>query len=103
MIRRSAGCFGGDPIKPKPSQIEFLDKDVDHPNRIILADPVFQAFRKQRRLTAIDPLNKAPHPILPQIAARISLAGIKQAMRFYTGWVKRRHGGIILRRPLLPQ
>ena len=36
--------------------------------RIVLADPVFQAFRKQRGLTAIDPLNEAPHPILPQIA-----------------------------------
>ena len=33
-----------------------------------LADPVFQAFRKQCGLTAIDPLNEAPHPILPQIA-----------------------------------
>jgi hypothetical protein len=32
------------------------------------ADPVFQAFRKQRALPAIRPLNKAPRPILPQIA-----------------------------------
>ena len=29
VIRRPAGCFRGDPIKPKPSQIEFLDKDVN--------------------------------------------------------------------------
>jgi hypothetical protein len=28
-------------------------------NRIVLADPVFQAFRKQRGLTAIDPLKFA--------------------------------------------
>jgi uncharacterized protein (DUF2252 family) len=31
-------------------------------------EPVFQAFRKKCALTAIRPLNKAPHPILPQIA-----------------------------------
>ena len=41
-----------------------LDEDIDHANRIVLADPVFQAFRKQRGRTAIDPLND---PILPQI------------------------------------
>src|SRR6202043_3224766 len=68
MIRGSAGCFGIDPTKPKLGQIEFFDEDIDHANRIVLADPVFQAFRKQRGLTAIDPLNEAPHPILPQIA-----------------------------------
>jgi NADPH:quinone reductase-like Zn-dependent oxidoreductase len=33
------------------------------------ADPQhFQAYRKQRGLTAIRTLNEAPHPILPQIA-----------------------------------
>ena len=67
MIRGSAGCLGIDPTKPKLGQIEFFDEDIDHANRIVLADPVFQAFRKQRGLTAIDPLNEAPHPILPQI------------------------------------
>jgi hypothetical protein len=68
MIRGPAGCLRIDPTKPKPSQIEFLDKDVYHTNGIIRANPVFQAFRKQRGLTAIRTLNEAPHPILPQIA-----------------------------------
>ena len=68
MIRGSAGCLGIDPTKTKLGQIEFFDEDIDHANRIVLADPVFQAFRKQRGLTAIDPLNETPHPILPQIA-----------------------------------
>src|SRR5262245_7610969 len=45
-----------------------FDKDLDHPNRIILSDPVFQAFGKQRALAAIYPLNEALHPIPPQIA-----------------------------------
>jgi Flp pilus assembly protein CpaB len=68
MIRRPAGYLGIDPVEPKLGQIEFVDKDVDHPNRIILANPVFQAFRKQRVLTAIRPLNEAPHLIPRKIA-----------------------------------
>jgi hypothetical protein len=52
----------------KLGQIEFVDKNINHANWVVLADPVLQAFRKQRVLTAIRPFNKAPHPTLPQIA-----------------------------------
>ena len=68
MIRRTAGDLGGDPAKSKLSQFEFVNKDVDDANRVVLNDPVFQRFRKQRPLTAIRSLNETPHPILPQIA-----------------------------------
>jgi hypothetical protein len=68
MIRRPASGLRVDPAKPKIGQIEFVDKDIDDPNRIVLTDPIFQQFRKQRALTAIRPFNEAPHPILPQIA-----------------------------------
>src|SRR5215207_3309281 len=68
MIRRTAGCLGIDPAEPKLGQIEFVGKDVDHPNGIVLADPVFQASGKQRVLPAIRALNEALHPIPPQIA-----------------------------------
>jgi hypothetical protein len=44
--------------------LEFVDKDIDYANRIVLANPVFHASRKQRALLAIHPLNKALHPIL---------------------------------------
>ena len=64
----AARCFRIDPAEPVLGQIEPLDKDVNHANRIVLANPVFQAFRKQRALPAIRALNEAPHPILPQIA-----------------------------------
>src|SRR5450756_2508887 len=67
MIRRPAGYLGIDPTKPKFGQIEFIDKDVDNANRIVLADPVCHAFRKQRALLAIRPLNEALHLVLPQI------------------------------------
>jgi hypothetical protein len=47
MIRRPTGCFRIDPAKAKLAQIEFLNKNVDHANGIVLINPVFQAFRKQ--------------------------------------------------------
>ena len=53
-------------------------------------------------LTAIDPLNEAPHPILPQIT-QILWPESKQAMRFYTGWVKGRSGRSFGQSPLFPQ
>jgi hypothetical protein len=68
MIRRSAGGLGIDPAEPKSGKIEFVHKDIDYANRIVLADPVFQAFRKQRALHPIHALNEASHPIPPQIA-----------------------------------
>jgi hypothetical protein len=63
LIRRPAGYFGIYPAEPKLGKIEFAGKDVDHPNGIVPADPVFQALRKQRALTAIRPFNEAPHLI----------------------------------------
>src|SRR5438309_9176924 len=66
MIRRPTGCFCIDPAKAKLAQIEFLNKNVDHANGIVLIDPVFQAFRKQRALPTTRALNEAPHPIPPQ-------------------------------------
>src|SRR6266567_3127494 len=69
MIRRPAGRFGSNPIKPQSGEVEFVDEGIDRPNWIVAIDPILQVFRKQRRLPAIDPLNEAPHPIPPQITA----------------------------------
>src|SRR5262249_23530007 len=52
-----------DPFKTQFSEIEQIDKCVNHSNRIVLLDPVVQAFRKQCRLFAISPLNEALHSI----------------------------------------
>src|SRR5262245_29047153 len=84
MVGRPSGCLRLDPAKPKLRQIEFLDKDVDRSNGIVLADPVFQAFGKQRALPAIRALTEAPHPILPRITSRDS----HQTRRFHTARVK---------------
>src|SRR5262249_19116204 len=61
MIRRPTGCLRIDPAKAKLAQIEFLNKNVDHANGIVLINPVFQAFWKQRALPAICALNEALH------------------------------------------
>src|SRR5436190_23666253 len=84
MLGSAAPSFGIDPPDAVLSQIEPLDKDVNHANRIVLANPVFQAFRKQRALPAIRALNEAPHPTLPRIISRES----HQKRRFHTGSVK---------------
>jgi hypothetical protein len=55
MVRRPAGCLLIDPFEPNLVESEFIDKNIDHPNRIVLMEPVFQAFRKQRALPAIIP------------------------------------------------
>ena len=60
--------LGPNPAEPQLRQIKPLGKDLDHPNRAILIDPVFQAFRKQRGLAALCPLNKTLHPIPRKIA-----------------------------------
>ena len=75
MIRRPTGHLGIDPTEPQPGKIESIDKDVDHPNGIILANPVSQAFGKQRALPAIQPLNEALHPI-PRKSRENHISGI---------------------------
>src|ERR1700730_14760297 len=52
-----------DPFELEFSEIERIDERVDHSNRIVLVDPVVQALRKQRTLSAIRPLNEALHSI----------------------------------------
>ncbi len=43
------------------SRAGLLLRRGGRPNRIVIADPVFQAIRKQRALAAIDSLDKTLH------------------------------------------
>ena len=63
MIGRPAGCLGSNPVKAELAQIELVYKHINHPNRIVLVDPVLKAFREQHALSAIRSLNEALHPI----------------------------------------
>src|SRR5262252_4334338 len=72
------------PFELELSEIERIDKRIDHSNRIVLVDPVAQTFGKQRRLCASRPLNKALHwtPLTPN--------GSYHARGFHTARVKLR-------------
>jgi hypothetical protein len=72
MVGRTSGCFRINTTQAKLRQINLVDKDIDRANWVILANPIFQAFREQRALLAIHPLNEAPHLILPRIRSRES-------------------------------
>jgi len=74
-LRRIEGWYDGRPVAsgstpPNPSSVRSraVDENVDDANWIVLADPVFHAFRKQRALPTIRTINKALHPSPPQIA-----------------------------------
>src|SRR5215203_4136903 len=61
----------------QPRQIKLIDKDIDRPNRIVLAQIVVQSLGKQRALTAIIANDKARHRILPpNHRGIISLRGV---------------------------
>src|SRR3954449_589557 len=63
MVRRSSGYLGINTDEPELRQVQLVEEDVDHANRIILANPIFQAFRKERALSAIRALDEAFHQI----------------------------------------
>ena len=61
MIRGPAGRRRIDAIEPEVAEFQRIDEHIDRANRIALADPIIKAFRQQRRLLAIRPLNKTLH------------------------------------------
>ena len=63
MIGGPARRLGHDTVEAELTQIDRIHESIDHPNRIVLVDPVVQAFGKQRRLAAVRTCNEAPHPI----------------------------------------
>ena len=63
MIRWPTRRLWVDAAEADSGEIKLINKDIDRPNRIVLADPIVQAFGKQRALPAIHPLYKALHPI----------------------------------------
>ncbi len=48
-------------LEPKTLQVQLVDEDIDHPDRIILGHVVVETFGKQRLLPAIRTLNEAAH------------------------------------------
>src|SRR5450432_3228406 len=59
MVARPACRVRLDPIKAEVPQSKFIDKDINSPNRIVIADIIVKQCRKQSALVPILPDNKA--------------------------------------------
>ena len=75
MVRRPAGRCRIDPFKAEIAQIQCLNEHIDRTNRIALVDPIIEAFRQQRGLLAIRPLNETPHRF-PRRFSKRSIASV---------------------------
>jgi hypothetical protein len=61
MVAGSPRRLGHNALKAQLTQVQFIDKDVDHPDRIVLRHIVFEIFGKQDTLPTIFTLNEALH------------------------------------------
>src|SRR5450755_846237 len=71
MVRRPAGRCRINAIEPEVAQIQRIHEHIDRANRIVLVDPIIEAFRQQRRLLAIRPLNETLHHFPRRFSKRI--------------------------------
>src|SRR5213082_568037 len=65
VIGRPSCRFRCNALKAQFAQIKLVDKDIDRPDWIVLAQIVIQPLGKQRALTAVIANHKARHRILP--------------------------------------
>ena len=65
MISRPAGRRWRHPAKAQATEIERIDKGIDHAHCVVFVNPVVQPFGKQRSLAAVHTLNEALRQILP--------------------------------------
>lgn len=59
-------------LETQADQVQLVHEQVDDPDQVILADPVIQPFRKQRRLPTIDALDEPCHACLCLFAKHTS-------------------------------
>jgi len=67
MVRWPTSCRRLNPLEAHLSQIERVDKHIDHANGVALVNEIVEAFGQQRPLPAIRLLNEATHQFLPRI------------------------------------
>ena len=82
LIARPARCLRLDPVKAKITEIKFINKDINNPNRVVLADIILKALGKQRNLATINALDKTLHQKTPQLTSQDS-----SKTRFYNASV----------------
>ena len=67
MIRRPPRRRRLDVVKVQLGNIQCIDEDIDHASRIALVSPVIDAFRQQRRLRSICPVQRSAPSIPPAV------------------------------------
>ncbi len=88
MVARPAGRQWFNSLKPELTEIELIDKHIDHPHRIVGTDPVVQLLRKQRALAPIHAFNETLHDTLPPKHTGI-IGSKKSAVDVFTHGVTR--------------
>ena len=81
MIARPAGRPRRNPVKPQAAKIELIDKNITHPHRIVITDPIFQPIGKQSALPAIHALDKTLHQPPRQSTGDVSRIGQDDPVR----------------------
>ena len=61
MVGRTTRFSRIDTLEPERSEIEFIDENVNHPNRVFFGDVIIQALRQQRDLRPGLTLNEPLH------------------------------------------
>ncbi len=63
-------------IEPEVAEFQCIDEHIDRAYRIALVHPIIKAFRQQRRLLAIRPLNETLHHPTPIQQGNHSIGGV---------------------------
>ncbi|GEM_PF-1802487 len=61
MVGRTTRCSRIDTLEPERSEVEFIDENVNHPNRVFFGDVIVQALRQQRDLRPGFTFNESLH------------------------------------------
>ena len=84
MVGRTTRCSRIDTLEPEHSEVEFIDENVNHPNRVLFGDVIIQALRQQRDLRPGLTLNE-PLMIVPATISTIRRLDNRRC--FHTAWV----------------
>ena len=89
MVGRSSRNRGRSTVKPQCTQIEFVNKHIDYPNRIVFANVVIKTFRQQRDLVSVFALNESLHLLvstnaLTSVLTRKASSLFTRSTRFHT-------------------
>ena len=84
MVRRPTGRCRMNAIEPEIAPFQRIHEHINRANRIALVDLIIEAFRQQRRLLAIRPLNETLHHFPRRFSKRL-IASTRFSHRTHSG------------------